>query len=240
MTSSPFPDAGGSAEIARIRNEYARRDREISRDVYGWGRAVNRYYHCQIYRHSVAALAREGLFPLDDLAVADIGCGRGSWLLEFAQWGARARNLAGIDLAPDRVEEARQRLPGVDLRAGDARNTGWASSSFDIVSQFTVFTSVLDAAVKQALAAEMLRLVRPSGVILWLDFRFSDPANPHTRGIGREEIRRLFPKCTVRLRSLILAPPIARRVVNLSWMLALALEKIPCLRTHYLAIIRKP
>ncbi len=238
-TPSSFSEFGATAELARIREEFARRDRKIPRDFYGWGRAVNRYYHCQVYRHSLAVLAREGLFPLDNLSIVDIGCGRGAWLLEFAQWGAYARNLAGIDLDAGRLEDARQRLAGADLRVGDARNTGWPSSSFDIVSQFTVFTSILDDTFKQALAAEMLRLVRRSGVILWFDFRFSNPANPSTRGISRREILRLFPECSVHLQSLLLAPPIARRVVEVSWMLALALEKIPLLRTHYLGIIRK-
>jgi hypothetical protein len=36
-----------------------------------------------------------------------------------------------------------------------------------------------------------------------------------------------------------LAPPIARRLVPLSWMAAMALEKLSMLNTHYLGIIRK-
>jgi hypothetical protein len=33
---------------------------------------------------------------------------------------------------------------------------------------------------------------------------------------------------------------LARRIVPVSWMLAMAIEKIPFLRTHCLAAIRKP
>ena len=92
------PTDHGAAEIARITTEYARRSRTIPRDFYGWQTDANRYHHTQVYRATIAALVRERLYPLDDLRVADIGCGNGTWLLEFAQWGARPRNLAGIDL----------------------------------------------------------------------------------------------------------------------------------------------
>jgi len=60
------------------------------------------------------------------------------------------------------------------------------------------------------------------------------------RAVTGAEIRSLFPGCPVELGSTTLAPPISRRVVPVSWVLALALEKFPFLRTHYLAVIRKP
>jgi SAM-dependent methyltransferase len=233
------PTDHGAAEIARITTEYARRARTIPRDFYGWQTDANRYHHTQVYRATIAALVREQLYPLDDLRVADIGCGNGTWLLEFAQWGARPRNLAGIDLDRSRIDRAREVLPASDLRVGDARTTGWASSSFDIVSQFTVFTSILDPGVKREVAAELIRILRPSGIVVWFDSRRSNPKNPHHRGIGFDEIRHLFPGCTVRVHSVLLAPPIARHLAGISWMAALALEKVPFLRTHCLAIIRK-
>src|SRR5262249_38083727 len=89
--------------------------------------------------------------------------------------------------------------------------------------------------VKREIAGEMLRIVKPKGAILWVDFRFNNPRNPNVRGIGAREIRDLFPDCEVKLSSTTLAPPIARRIVPVSWTLGLALESLPFLLTHYAA-----
>jgi SAM-dependent methyltransferase len=227
-------DAG---EIQRIRAEYERRHREIPRDFYSWGRLPNYFLDTQLVRDCIIELRRENMFPLENLSVADIGCGSGRWLLEFAQW--EASNLHGIELDEARVRRAKERLPSADLHVGDARHTPWADNSFDLVSHFTLFSSILNENVRKQIAAEMLRIVKPTGIILWFDFRVNNPRNPGVRGIGSKEIQGLFPNCAVRLRSVTLAPPLARLVVPISWIAAALLEKVPFLKTHYLGLIRK-
>jgi SAM-dependent methyltransferase len=138
-----------------------------------------------------------------------------------------------------RIQEARLRLPGADIVCGDAEHLPWADSSMDIVCQLTMMTSILDPGVKRLVAAEMLRVLKPGGHILWYDFRVDNPKNPSVRGIGAREIRELFPHCSIYLRLLTLAPPIARVVVPLSWIAGLMLEKLPFLRTHYIGMICK-
>jgi ubiquinone/menaquinone biosynthesis C-methylase UbiE len=229
-----------SIEIERIRAEYSRRRREIPHDFYAWNRPVNLYIQCQLTKDIVASLAAEGLFPLSGRSVADIGCGTGMWLLEFAQWGADSHSLAGIDLDEDRIAQARRKLPAADLRIGSAGQLPWPDASFDLVSQFTLFSSILDDQLKAEVAAEMLRVTKPRGAILWYDLRLNNPGNPNVRAIGLAGIRRLFPRCGVRTKKVTLAPPIARRLVPRSWILASLLEKIPALRTHHLHVIRKP
>ena len=227
------------SEISRIRAEYERREREIPLDFYAWNRPVNQFFHYQTARGCIAALVEEGMFPLERLTVADIGCGTGMWLLEFLQWGARRRNLAGIDLSERRVQTARDALPGADIRRGDAQELPWVDGSCDVVSQFTLFTSILAMSVKQKIASEMLRVLKPNGLIFWYDFRYNNPRNPNVRGVEAEEIRSLFPGCSVNLKRVTLAPPLARLIVPVSWVAALALEKLPFLRTHYVGVIRK-
>jgi hypothetical protein len=126
-----------------------------------------------------------------------------------------------------------------DLHAGDARHRPWEDNSFDLVSQFTLFTSILSDTVKKQIAQEMLRVVKATGVILWFDFRFNNPRNSSVSGIESDEIHSLFPECKIRLRRVTLAPPVARLIVPISWIGASMLEKLPFLRTHNLGIIRK-
>ena len=67
--------------------------------------------------------------------------------------------------------------------------------------------------MKQAIAREMLRVLKPQGSILWYDFFMDNPRNSNVRGIGRRELASLFPDCRIWLRRVTLAPPLARRIV---------------------------
>jgi SAM-dependent methyltransferase len=238
-------------EADRIRCEYRRRTREIPADRYAVTDPVNLFFVQQRERYALAALKRENFLPLADKRILEIGCGSGGWLPSLEGWGAERGNLAGIDLDDSRVAKAQRLLSahrdeqgtllaaGADLRAADATALPWHVASFDLVVQSTVFTSVLDVEMKRKLAGEMLRVLRPEGIILWYDFLYNNPWNPQVQGIRRREIRSLFSDCHVSLRRITLAPPIARRIVPWTWLGALILEKLWFLNTHYLGIIRK-
>jgi ubiquinone/menaquinone biosynthesis C-methylase UbiE len=90
--------------------------------------------------------------------------------------------------------------PGADLRHGDASRLPWPSGHFDIVLQSTVFSSILEAAMRAAVAAEMTRVLAPGGANLWNDFFVDSPRNRAVRGIRRREIAALFPGFDVELR----------------------------------------
>jgi hypothetical protein len=102
--------------------------------------------------------------------------------------------------------------------------------------QYTALSSILDEAVRGNIALEMRRVLKPGGMILWYDF-WVNPINPQTHGIRLAEIRRLFPDCVFEFHKITLAPPLARRLVPLSWGLALFLEGLRIFNTHFLVII---
>ena len=110
---------------------------------------------------------------------------------------------------------------------------------FDLVLQSTVFTSVLDPGTKQQMAAEMCRVLKTNGLILWYDYHMDNPRNPDVKGVKLREIAALFPRCEIRMQRITLAPPIARRLASHSWLLCYFLSKIPWLCTHYIGVIRK-
>jgi ubiquinone/menaquinone biosynthesis C-methylase UbiE len=228
------------SEVARITAEYDRRSREIPVDFYSWQRPANLLKDQQIARSCIRLLHRADMFPLDGKKVVDVGCGVGTWLLEFLQWGADPVSLAGLDLMPDRVARTLQRIPEADIRLGNAGSLPWESASFDIASQFMMFTNLFDDAAKRTASSELLRVVKPGGVILWLDMRYNNPRNPQMRAIGPRELRTLFPGCAIAGESVMLASPLSRAVTATSWTLAEALHVLPFLRSHYAAVIRKP
>ena len=227
------------SEINRIVSEYRRREKEIPRDFYSYARPVNQFFRTQTARIVIRTLVENNLFPLETYTLLEVGCGRGSHLIESTQWGANPQDLAGIDLLDNRIKDAQKVLPEADIRCGDAQNLPWENNSFDVVTQFTVFTSILDPHVKKAIASEMLRVLKPNGLMLWYDFRYNNPRNRNVKGIEAQEIQSLFPNCQIKFQKTTLAPPLARAIIPVSWIIALALEKIPVLCTHYLAAITK-
>jgi SAM-dependent methyltransferase len=225
-------------DILRLRAEYAERAQKVDKtDRYSLFNPTQLFTIQQRQRAMLYCLRRSGLYPLGERCIMELGCGSGGVLLESLSFGASTRNLHGAELLFDRVYMAHSTLSSLPLTCADGQNLPYATHSFDLAMQFTVFSSILDDNVKANLAREMLRVTRPAGMILWYDF-WLNPTNPQTRGIRPLEIRHLFPTCTYEFHKITLAPPLARRIVPFSWILALFLESLKIFNTHYLAVIR--
>lgn len=226
-------------DLDRLRAEYADRAQRLAHsDIYSHFNPAYLFAVHQRQRQLIDLLRRQGITSLRDLRILEVGCGRGGVLLEWLSFGASPKNLHGIDLLEDRLPEASARLSQSGVACADGQSLPYPDSSFDIVFQYTAFSSVLDDAVKQNIAREMLRVVRKStGVIIWYDF-WLNPTNAQTKGVRPEEIRRLFPECQYEFRRVTLAPPLARRLAPISTLLCAMLEKLQLLNTHYFAAIR--
>ena len=222
----------------RLRAEYVRRDAATALDRKYSVFDVSYLFGIQQRERDIRKLLRAcGVNDVGSKRILEVGCGRGGVLLDFVRMGARPANCWGIDLLPDRIEETSERLPHAHLNVGDASHLPYDRGSFDLVLQFTAFSSILDDAVRERMANEMLRVLAGDGMIVWYDF-WLNPTNPQTRGVGLGEVKRLFPGCGYWSRRITLAPPIARCVVPLSWTIGLLFESIKLLNSHYLVGIR--
>ncbi len=227
-----------STDLDRLRREYAGRQQRLAgSDIYSPFNLSNLFILQQRQRAALALLRRLGQSPLADKDILELGCGSGGVLLEYLGYGASPYRLHGCDLLLDRLHEAHRCLPHLPLVCADGQNLPYPAGAFDLELQYTAFSSILDDQVKANLAREMLRTLRPGGLILWYDF-WLNPTNPQTLGIRPVEIRRLFPNCHYIFCKITLAPPLTRRLVPFSWSLALFLEKLRIFNTHYLAAIR--
>lgn len=192
-------------------------------------------------RALAALLRRQGWRDLSARDAIELGCGAGGNLLELLRLGFVPERLRGIELLPERARAARAVLPpSLRLDTGDALAIDVPAASQDLVLQFTVFSSVLDPAVQQQLAAAAWRWLRPGGAVLWYDFTVDNPRNPDVRGVPAARLAQLFPQARIEARRLTLAPPIARAVCRVHPALYTALAWLPPLRTHLLAWIAKP
>jgi SAM-dependent methyltransferase len=227
-----------AAEEARIREVYARRGETDIR--YSWFNPSYQFMMQQRERQMLAVLFRYGFSNLESRRILEVGCGTGQWLRDFLKWGARPENMTGIDLLSDRVSKAQQLCsPRMRIERANAAHLPFSDARFDLVLQSTVFTSILNSDLKRRIAAEMIRVAKSDGIILWYDYHVSNPRNSDVRGVKRREIYDLFPGCRINLKRITLAPPLCRLLAPYSYLMCCLLEKLPPLRSHYLGVIRK-
>src|SRR5438093_8860190 len=128
--------------------------------------------------------------------VLELGVGTGLSLAAYPRHG----HVTGIDLAPDMLERAQDKvnrngLRHVTLEQGDALNLSFPDDSFDYVMAFHVVSVVPDP---RRMMAEARRVCRPGGVITIINhFRSSQPVvdrltrtiHPVTRRLGWTTLR---------------------------------------------------
>jgi ubiquinone/menaquinone biosynthesis C-methylase UbiE len=181
-----------------------------------------------------------GIPSLRGMKILDVGCGSGGHLRRMVDFGAEPTNCFGIDVDHKSLVHGRKLNPTTVFLEGSGAHLPFADSEFDLVFQFTVFTSVLDAAVRRSIAREIHRVLRPGGYFVWYDFIYSNPKNPNVQGIRRKEISELLEGFQLNFRRTTLAPPIGRKVVTISPLLYRVLNSVPLLRSHYFCFAGKP
>ncbi|HQF61055.1 MAG TPA: class I SAM-dependent methyltransferase [Anaerolineaceae bacterium] len=225
-------------DLDRMRNEYSARARRFAgKDLYSVFNTSYLFALQNRQRDLLRALRKTGFQSFCGQRILEIGCGGGGVLLEYLSIGAEPERLFGVDLLPDRLFEAHNKLPLSCLSCTDGQDLPFPAKTFDLVLQYTAFSSVLDDQIKRRMASDMLRVLKPDGLIVWYDF-WLNPTNLQTRGIQPKEIRRLFGGCDIHFHKITLAPPIARRIVPISWGIGLFLESLKIFNSHFLAIIR--
>ncbi|MGO8763059.1 MAG: class I SAM-dependent methyltransferase [Desulfobaccales bacterium] len=185
------------------------------------------------------SLRDNGFFPLNTRKVLDLGCGNGEMLGVFKEWGALAANLYGVDILPERIGEAQQNFKDVHFQVGNGAHLPLPDDSFDLVVLFTVFTSILDNQLAGQMAQEVRRVLKTGGAVMWYDFRYNNPWNPHVRAMTSKMIHTFFPDFQQNLQEITLWPALARRLGRFTPFLYPLLVSIPGLKTHYLGLLIK-
>lgn len=226
-------------EQERIRSVYqARRDGRLPAQ-YAWHRPEVLQQNAIRSRILATLLVDAVGSDLSSARILDVGCGSGSFLRQLISWGADPAKLTGTEFQQDRLDYARRHTAeGVRWHLGglDIAPTG----SIDLVSAETVFSSILDVGLRRDLAAEMWRIVKPGGCCMVYDFRYNNPRNPNVNKITSAELRRYWPSDEIRYRTLLLAPPIARRMARVPHLATELLTAIlPVLRSHFFFVARK-
>tara|TARA_B100000787_G_C16183307_1_gene293121 strand:- start:201 stop:902 length:702 start_codon:yes stop_codon:yes gene_type:complete len=209
-------------------------------DNYSWFQSDVCLYRQERDRVMLDLLKKAGLSDLSRLDIFEVGCGFGDNLLNLIKLGAKPERISGSDIIDSRVEEARYRLPqAVNVFTEDSSEKSSKEASFDLILQFTVFSSILSDEMQVELANNLMHLLRKDGYILWYDFLYGNPKNANVRGCSKRRVQEIFPDAQIFFKKVTLAPPLCRSIVRYFPFMYPILNMFPILRTHSFALIKK-
>jgi SAM-dependent methyltransferase len=176
--------------------------------------------------------------------VLDAGCGDGSTLLVFLRLGFSPGNLHGIDFQEERIARAKEKCSSIHFAHGDATKLEFASETFDLVHEATMFIHSVDEELSRKLAGEMLRVTKAGGHILLCDWRYTKPGSAAHCALTQKRIAELFQVGRQASRRGVFAgpllPPVGRFLSHrLPAMYFLAGRLLPFLVGQVITVLRK-
>lgn len=141
-----------------------------------------RLYDVQVetlFYGSAAAMRRAAIRPIAEhmrardqrfVSLLDVACGTGRFLRQL-RLAYPAMRLKGLDLSPTYVREAERHLDGlrpVDWLTANAESIPLPDASQDIVTTVFLFHE-LPPDVRRTVAAEMARVLKPGGLLVFVD-----------------------------------------------------------------------
>ena len=173
------------------------------------------------------------------LRVLDLGCGDGSLAAASRNCGIDT-DWVGVDIREDAIELAREHDSQATFMVSSADSLDFPDASFDVVIAAVLFSSLPTGALEDATAAEIARVLKPGGHLIWYDMRYPSPANPAVHPVPRSRLRRLFPNWPAELSTVTLIPPLARRLGPLADRGYPLLHRVGWLRSHLVGRLRRP
>jgi len=107
---------------------------------------------------------REAVAAVRDLQLSapnilGVGCGTGWLTAKLAEFGT----VMGVDLGPETIRAAAERLPGIEFRAGDILQLDLPGNHFDIVVTLETLSHIAD---KDAFMDKMVHVLKPGGILI--------------------------------------------------------------------------
>lgn len=144
------------------------------------------------YEASFVLALRDIPHDSKDVRILDVGCGGGGDIYQLLRVGYDPANITGIDIQEERLAGAQKLYPQSRFLHADATRMSFENGSFDLVFESTMFATLPNDRERIAIAAEMIRVCKPGGYLLLMDWRTPKPGDPNYKALTRKEFHSLF------------------------------------------------
>lgn len=236
-SSTRQADVRRDADLAAVRSTYSRyvaSGHTLRWDASNPGEARNlRAARKAMVENMLAVL------PASGGRVLDLGCGDGSLAVVARQAGINAE-WWGVDIREDAILAARASHPWATFSVSSGDALEFDGEWFDVVVASVVFSSIPSSVMEHRIAAEIRRVLKPGGSLVWYDMRYPSPSNAAVHPIGLRRLRLLFPGWRRQFVSTTLIPPLARRLGRATPLVYPLMLRLPAMRSHLLGRLTKP
>lgn len=186
-----------STEIERIKKVYRlRKEKGIYWSLF---RPEVHFMDFELQRQYMQAFKLCGITEenVSTKKLLDAGCGGGRWLRWFQDLDFR--QLFGVDILDQEINEARQLNPSINFYNASISALPFEDNYFDFVILSEVFSSILDNRLIEDSAKELFRILAPGGAIFFNDNvktkveKTKIDGEHYLRCIKKEDSVKLFP-----------------------------------------------
>ena len=124
--------------------------------------------------------------------VLDVGCGGGGDIYQLTRVGYDPCNITGVDILEEHLDRARSLYPQVEFVHCDASSMDFADGSFDLCFSSGMFATLPDDTLSASIASEMVRVCKPGGWLLIVDWWTPKPRDPNYKALTKRRMRELF------------------------------------------------
>lgn len=192
-------------------------------------------FYRHLFEEELTRLFREERIELAGKKIIEAGCGTGEKTRLLIELGAGPRDIHAFDKEPENVARAAATINGPSFAVADGRDLPYPDRTFDAAVLFLYMSVLEPAGVRPRAAAEIRRVLKEDGFVLWYDT--TESGGGYLWGLGKSEIRGFFPGYKARLISFGLRYRRARHTVYKSFELARLLAKSGLARSHLLGTL---
>lgn len=176
--------------------------------------------------------------------ILDAGCGGGGDIYHLLRLGYDPECITGLDIQTERLDGARKVYPHIRWIEGDATRMTFETVSFDMIFESGMFATLPDDTVRSAIASEMVRVCRPGGYLVLVDWRTPKPGDSNYKALTQRELRKLFAigRDTVLtgIYKGALVPPVGRFLSKYApWLYFLVAKIFPVLVGQVVYVLKK-
>lgn len=124
--------------------------------------------------------------------IIDIGCSTCSNLISLVNYGFKQENLYGVDINQKDIEISLNNFPKLNLTNENASKLSFQNNFFHLSMESTMFVQLTNNKVRESIANEMIRIVKPGGYLLLLDWRYDKSGDKRFLSLNKRRLIKLF------------------------------------------------